>query len=436
MFYSRWENKNNIKKYLQMVDYKKGIERSGLPIIYEGNNVYTTNGHSHSLIIGATGSGKTQTTILPLIKLSMLANESVVVNDPKGEMYKLTAKEFKKRNYNVIMIDFDNSVYGNYFNPLSLAFRLYKDGNKDKCVSIIEEIGYYIFTDYKDKSDPFWENSTIAYFTGLCLYLFDTVKKEVNLNDVFVLANKLNDDKECDKFLKEIGKDTAVYYNVSGTLTAPMDTRGGIVATFNQRLRKFVSRESLSNMMSKTDFDISSIANNKTAIYIVSGYYDYSNSLIPLFINQIFETVNIYGKDDKHINVILDNFDRLAPIKNFAEIINYSRSIDINFTCVIQSFVNLVDVYGKENIEILKLCFPNIVYLYANDLYTLEEISKLCGNESEKKPLVSPEELKMMQQYEAVVLIPRVMPFKTKLTPNYKIDWGINFEEADSELRK
>ncbi len=435
MFYSHWENMGNVKSYLQKIDYKKSVEKTGLPLIYEGNSIYATKSDGHSLIVGATSSGKTQTLILPLIKLSLLANESIVVNDPKGELYKATAKEFKNRGYDIVMLDFDSSIYGNYFNPLSLAYKLYKEGNKDKSMNVIEGVGYYLFTDVNETSDPFWQNSTIDYFTGLCLYLFENAKKEINLNDVYELANKLNDEKEINKFLAEIGKDNPIYYNVSGTLTSPVDTRGGIISTFNLRMKKFVSKEKLSDMMSKTDFDISTIATKKTAVYIVSGYYDYSNNLIPLFINQAFEAVNIYGSERK-INVILDEFDKLLPIKNFANIINYARSIKMNFTCVIQSFVNLATVYGKENIEIIKLCFPNIVYLYANDLYTLEEIVKLCGNESEKRTLVTPEELKMLKQFEAVVLLPRLMPFKTRLVPNYSIDWGINFEEAEFELRK
>jgi len=435
MIYSRWENKSKMKDYLQKVDYRKSVERSGLPLIYEGNSIYTIKGDGHSLIIGATGSGKTQTTILPLLKLSMLASESVVVNDPKGELYKKTAKEFKNRGYNIVVLDFDNAIYGNYFNPLGLAYNLYKEGNKDKCINTIEEVGYYLFADIKNNVDPFWTNSAIDYFTGICLYLFDNNTCEVNLNDVFALANKFNDDKECDKFLKEIGKDSAIYYNVSGTLTAPKDTKGGIIATFNQKIKKYVNKENLSKMMSKTDFNLDKIAVDKTIIYIISGYYDYSNSLIPLCINQVFEAINIYGTNRK-VNIILDEFDNLLPIKNFAEIMNYSRSIGINFTCVSQSFVNLANTYGKDNLILLKLCFPNIIFLYANDAYTLEKFSNLCGNESEKSPLVSPEELKMLEQFEAIALIPRVMPFRTKLVPDYKIDWNINFEETDFELRK
>ena len=76
------------------------------------------------------------------------------------------------------------------------------------------------------------------------------------------------------------------------------------------------------------------------------------------------------------------------------------------------------------------------MYLYANDIYTLEEICKLCGNESDKKSLVTPEELKMNKQFEAIFLLPRIMPFKNNLLPDYKIDWGINFKGTEFELRK
>ena len=436
MVYSHWESKGNMKDYLQKADYKKKVEVSGLPVIYESSSVYMTEGNGHSLVIGAAGSGKTQTMILPLIKLSMLAGESVVVNDPKGEIYELTAKEFEKRGYTTILLDFNNAKYGNYYNPLDLAYNLYKSGDKDKSMNVIDEVGYYIFNEPSKQTDPFWTNSTIGYFTGLCLYLFEESEKSVSLNDVFDLANELLDAKKGEEFLKKASKNKSVYANVCGTLEAPKETKGSIIATFNQKLRKFIVKENFSDMMSKTDFDFSKVANEKTIIYLVSGYYDYSRNLVPLFINQVFEVVDIYGKHDKKINVILDDFDNLLPIKNFSEIINYARGLKMVFTCVIRSFINLLNTYGKEDSQIIRLCFSNIVYLYANDLYTLEEVSTLCGNEASNKPLVSPEELKTLKQFEAIFLLARVAPFKTKLTPDYKIDWNINFEKTEFKLRK
>ena len=414
MFYSNWEKENNIKKHLTKVDISSNIEKSGIPVIYDGNDCYITNNNAHSLVVGATGSGKTQTIILPLIKLSLEAEESIIINDVKGELYKTTSSEFRKRGYKVLVLDFDDSIYGNYWNPLKLPHALYKEEKSDKTLNVIEELGYYLFSDKEIKdNDPFWINSCIDYFTGLCLYLIKNNDKEVNLKDVFNLANELSDQNKCNEFLKNIGKDNSIYYNVAGTLESPIETRGGIIATFNQKIKKFISRENLSKMISKSDFELNNISKEKTVIYIVTGYYDYGNSLIPLFINQVFESINIYGNNKKNLNIILDQFDRLVPIKNFTEIINYSRSLYITFTVVIKSYIDLINTYGKDNIELIKLCFPNIIYLYANDIYTLEEISKLCGNINDgnkRGPLISIEELKSFKPFETIFLLPRMMP--------------------------
>lgn len=440
MFYSNWEKENNLKKYLTKVNISGNIEKSGIPVIYDGYDCYITNNNAHSLVVGATGSGKTQSIILPLIKLSMEAEESIIINDVKGELYKSTSCEFKKRGYNVLLLDFDDSIYGNYWNPLKFPYTLYKEGRFDKALNVVEGLGYYLFSDKEaNDSDPFWVNSCIDYFTGLCLYLIKNRDEEVNLKEVFNLANELSIQNKSDEFLKEIGKDNSIYYNVAGTLESPNETKGGIIATFNQKIKKFISRENLSRMISKSDFDLNNISKEKTVMYIVSGYYDYSNNLIPLFINQVFEAINIYGNNKKNLNIILDEFDRLVPIKNFTEIINYSRSLHITFTVVIKSYIDLINTYGKDNIELIKLCFPNIIYLYANDIYTLEEISKLCGNINDgnkRGPLISIEELKSFKPFETIFLLPRMMPYRGKLVPDYKISWPFESEEAEYQLRK
>ena len=70
----------------------------------------------------------------------------------------------------------------------------------------------------------------------------------------------------------------------------------------------------------------------------------------------------------------------------------------------------------------------NIIYLLANDMDTLQEISSLCGQTQTEKgiePLITKEELKLLNNFEAIILIPRVYPIKTKLLPDYKIDWTI-----------
>ena len=441
MHYAKWTNKKEFKDYLTRVDINKEIENSGTPLENDNNQIlYLSNKSAHTLVIGATGSGKTQATILPVTKLSLLSGESVIINDVKGEIYNITAHNFKERGYNVIAINFDNPNLGNNWNPLTLPYEEYTKNNKDKSMNLIEELGYYLFTDLKDKADSFWTNSVIDYFTGLSLYLFEHAQpEEINLNSIYNLANKLEDKKEREKFLKKLNKNSSIYFNIQGTLNSPAETRGGIIATFNQKIKKYVSYNNLSNLLSQTDFDLKEISNKKTALFIISGLTTYSNSLIPLLVNQTIEAVDSYGKKEKRLNIILDEFDSMLPILNFPKVINYSRSININFTVVIKSYLDLINTYGKENAEIIKSCFPTLIYLLSNDSYTLEEISKMCGNTEENgktKPLITEEELKTLKPFEAIVLIPRLMPYKTVLIPDYQIKWNLERKEAPLKVRK
>ena len=82
------------------------------------------------------------------------------------------------------------------------------------------------------------------------------------------------------------------------------------------------------------------------------------------------------------------------------------------------------------------MCFSSIIYLYSNDLYTLEEISKLCGNVKNEKgeiePLVTKEELRVIKRLNAIVIMNRTMPLKTELVPNWKINWG--YEMIKNEI--
>ena len=69
--YAKWETRENMFQRVIQINENSVIEKGGIPIMYDENNLYLNNDEAHSLIIGTTGSGKTQSTILPLMKLSM-----------------------------------------------------------------------------------------------------------------------------------------------------------------------------------------------------------------------------------------------------------------------------------------------------------------------------------------------------------------------------
>ena len=116
-------------------------------------------------------------------------------------------------------------------------------------------------------------------------------------------------------------------------------------------------------------------------------------------------------------------FDNLIPIKNFADVINQAKNYGISFTCVIKTLFSIMNIYGKNEADIIRVCFPNVIYLYANDLFTLNEISIQCGGKNKTNSISDYEELKTLQPNEAIIIMPRVMPFKSELKNYSQVNW-------------
>ncbi|WP_185963277.1 type IV secretory system conjugative DNA transfer family protein, partial [Klebsiella pneumoniae] len=70
------------------------------------------------LIIGATRCGKSRHVVLPSIGLTAMAGESMIVVDPKSELYLYTRPFLEQLGYEVIAIDFKEPNRGNCYNFL------------------------------------------------------------------------------------------------------------------------------------------------------------------------------------------------------------------------------------------------------------------------------------------------------------------------------
>lgn len=429
--YANWLSKEEFNKDLMKITKKEEVSVSGIQLSSDEDSIYIDTKGGHTLVIGAPGSGKTQTIILPLINLSMLSNESMIITDPKAELYKGCKKRLEKLGYKVILIDFDDPTKGNYWNPFDIVKYEYNKNIIDS-EGILENLAQYLFCNSDVENDPFWKNSASDFFCGISSYLLDN-DKEITFEKIFELADLLTDENECKKFLEKLNKNSSSYSYLVGTLKAPKETRNSIISVFNAEINKIISNKYISKMLSKSDFDISDIS-RKTAIFIVPNKYRKYSSLESILINELYESLVIENNKNV-VNFILDEFDEISPLNNLSSILNYARSYNIRFTCNIKSTSTIKELYKKQNLDLIKICFSNIIYLYSNDSNTLQFISNLCGNVKENnniEPLVTIEELKVIKPMEAIVIKARYMPVKTKLVPSYKIDWG--YEYGDDTL--
>ncbi len=78
----------------------------------------------HTMIVGTTGSGKTTTYVSPTIQIlsETKSKPSMVISDPKGELYDLHANKLRKSGYDVQVIDLREPDQSARWNPLERAY--------------------------------------------------------------------------------------------------------------------------------------------------------------------------------------------------------------------------------------------------------------------------------------------------------------------------
>lgn len=109
---------------------------------------------THSLIIGSTRSGKTTGFVIPLIMLKSMqkVQDSLLITDPKGELYTICSERLRKLGYKVILLNFRDYAHSETWNPLTPIFRKYQKAfSLHKEVKAKEAGGKY-YSEYRGKT--------------------------------------------------------------------------------------------------------------------------------------------------------------------------------------------------------------------------------------------------------------------------------------------
>ncbi|MGN1207884.1 MAG: type IV secretory system conjugative DNA transfer family protein, partial [Christensenellales bacterium] len=94
----------------------------------------------HTLVIGTTGSGKTQGFVVPTIQIlsETAAKPSMVISDPKGELYLKNKVKLEKSGYDVKVVDLREPSSSDRWNPLDRAYDNYHRAN-----NLLSEVKVY-----------------------------------------------------------------------------------------------------------------------------------------------------------------------------------------------------------------------------------------------------------------------------------------------------
>jgi len=170
------------------------------------------------------------------------------------------------------------------------------------------------------------------------------------------------------------------------------ETLRSIVIMANARFAPF-SVDSVAKLFKRDGFALDELDNQKTAIFIIISPSNTTfNFIAAMFYTQYFAQLDYIANwvnPKKNLPqrlqipalMILDEFANVGKIPNFEKIIAYARSLNIGIFVIVQSLLQLKDMYG-EAWEGLWDSSDTKLFLGGQSQFTLEYISKQIGKQT------------------------------------------------------
>lgn len=360
----------------------------------------------HTMIYGATGSGKTRGFVKPFILQTARRKESMVLVDPKGEIYESMSGFLRDEGYEVKMfnlLDMENSDAWNCLSEI--------EHDKDLVQSIAEVI--IKNTSNANERQDFWEKAELNLLMALMHYVASQTvpgtKKllpiqQRSLGAIYrMLSNESFADLERRFEALPKGHPALPPYGIFKL--ANRQIWGNIAIGLGNRLSVF-QNPLVDKITSYNEIDLTLPGKKPCAYFCCISAQDSSlEFLSSLFFSQLFTSLMDYGR--RHgdhgrlpvtVNVCLEEFCNIGKLMDFKRVLNVCRGSAIFCQIIVQSIPQLQDRYPKTEWEELIGCTDIQICLGCNDVDTATYISKKCGmvtikvenNQMPLMPLFSP----------------------------------------------
>ena len=360
--------------------------------------IYCIDSNTHTIGIGATRSGKSRCLVLQSIGLLGLAGESMVITDPKGELYDNTSSYLEELGYKLRTLDFKDTRKSDRYNFLQPVIDALEKGDIQDAIDKVWDITESLMPD-NEKGEPIWKNGEASIIaSSIFIVSFENINKYKyqNLANVYrfiiEMAVYRNDDggnpyilfEKLRDYLNSINQNHPAIDLLAMSEIAHAKTRSSFYTSALTTLKLFTNLN-INSITSDTNINLKDIGRKKVALFIIlpdekETYY----SIASLFIHQLYVSLvaqadKLGGKLRQRVNFLLEEFGNFTKIPNMASKLTVAGSRNIRFNLFIQSFKQLEEKYGKEVASIIRYNCENWIYLQTDDMETLEELAKRLG---------------------------------------------------------
>ena len=261
-------------------------------------------------VIARVGAGKTSRYIIPNVLDKAKTNCSIIVNDPKGEVYDETSGYMQAHGYRVLVIDSENLERSSRLNPLLEAKT---DIELEQVAEILIKAG----SGNSDK-DKFWDNGAVRLVAVLLKLLQRAGHQDpawFTLGNLYhLLQNFGSDGAPLDDFVIKWAydplnpQDSSLWEEWKGATTGNASAVQSFALTALTALRAFTN-QNLVQLTAESTFDLESIRQKKTIIYFVilaqhAEYYGFPTFryaprafVFPKFLNRVLKNIFLIAND-------------------------------------------------------------------------------------------------------------------------------------------
>lgn len=260
-------------------------------------------------VFGSSGSMKTIGFLLTnLLELSIY-KKSIIVTDPKGEIYRKTSSYFNNIGYTVKVLNLKEMRHSDRWNPLQ----------ENEFITDVQTSSDVIIsnTQRHDKGgDEFWPRAEENLLKAFEFYFLETMSKKNTLTNVYeYIAN--GDISEIDTMFRKMPSDSPARMSYNIFASGSDSIKSSVITGLGTRLQAF-QNEDLQKITSSTDIDLELPGKQPCIYYIITSDMDSSFDFIAsLFYTFLFIKLVRYadsrpnGKCENDVFFFLDEFANL-----------------------------------------------------------------------------------------------------------------------------
>ena len=334
-------------------------------------------------VYGASGSKKTRSFCMNMILqcASRTPMTSLIICDPKSELYEKSSEYLRDKGYVVRKFDLVTPSSSDSWNCLAeiggqeLMAQLF-------CDVIIKNTG-------NGKGDHFWDNAEMNLLKALVLFVDLSYPPENrNIGEVYKLLSMTTEEELNAKF-KALDFNHPAKAPYSIFQQSSESVRGGVIIGLGSRLQVFQNRE-IREITSHNEIDLELPGKKPCAYFCITSDQDSTfDFLSSLFLSFIFIKLVRFADQQCEggalpvpVHVLGEELCACGVIPDLSRKISVIRSRNISMSCVFQNLAGLQNRYPLNQWqEILGNCDITL-FLGCTDALTAEFISDRTGEAS------------------------------------------------------